>query len=229
MIKHNIGDNKLIRQRFIFLKKRKKEKFLFWGFDINLDNSVNEFAQNYLTNIKILNNIEKYTMTKKLNLIFLYINFFIQSYVEKINVLKQTTINIHYNVVIINNKRNQLIITLLKGLEILKSFSTGYIVNYLGLFKKNLRRKLSSFILQIKFLLGLIDKFYLRNFFIFNIIGTKKNFFKWLNFLKFKLVGLKVLVYVYSPSIFNNPIKIKKIKSIKKRLKKKYLYQDVMI
>ena len=168
-------------------------------------------------------------MTNKLNLLFLYINFFIQSYVEKINVLKQTTININYNVVIINNKRNQLIITLLKELEILKSFSTGYIVNYLGLFKKNLRRKLSSFILQIKFLLGLIDKFYLRNFFIFNIVGTKKNFFKWLNFLKFKLIGLKVLIYVYSPSIFNNPIKIKKIKSIKKRLKKKYLYQDVMI
>ena len=200
-----------------------------WGFDLNLDNSINEFAQNCLNNIKLISSVKQYKLKRNLNLLFLYVNFFVHSYVENINVLTQTTTNIPYNVVIINNKRNQLIITLLKSLEILKSFSTGYIVNYLGLAKKNLRRKLSSFILQIKFLLGIIDKFYLRNFFLFNIVGTKKNFFKWLNFLKFKLLGLKVLIYVYTPSIFNNPIKIKKVKSIKKRLKKKYLYQDVMI
>lgn len=150
-------------------------------------------------------------------------------YVEESTSFLNTLNKINYKVVLLNNKQNQLFISFLKDFKFLKGFSTGYVLSYLDLFKKNLRRKSSSYILQLKLVLNIIEKCFINDFFVFNIIGTKKNFFKWLNFLKIKIKNFKVLLYVYTPSIFNKPIKIKKVKAIKKRLKKKYLYQDSMI
>jgi hypothetical protein len=131
--------------------------------------------------------------------------------------------------VILNNKNNQLFISFFKNFKFIKCFSTGYILSFLKIFKKNLRRKVSSFILQLKMVLNIIEKCFIDNFFIFNIKGTKKNFFKWLNFLKIKISNFKVIVYLYTPNIHQTPLKIKKVRAIKKRLKKKYLYQEGMI
>lgn len=129
--------------------------------------------------------------------------------------------------ILINNKNKQIFITIIRNAEFLISMSTGTCLKFLNLQKKELKRKVSSFILQIKLLINVINDCYTYDWLFVNIIGTKKNFFRWLNFLKYTLLKAKVLIYVYTPALFQAPIKVKKIKSIKRRLKKKYLYKEV--
>jgi len=186
--------------------------------------------QYFLYNFIIFFNQNKNTIFiyNKNKILFLYNYICLNSYVLNFSFFIKNK-SIDYKSIILNNKKNQLFISFLKSTKFFKSFSTGYILTYLELLKKSLKRQNSSYILQLKVILKMIDTFFIKDVFLFNIIGTKKNFFKWLNFLKIKTQILKVLVYIYTPSVFNTPIKIKKIKSIKKRLKKKYLYQESMI
>jgi len=161
-------------------------------------------------------------------ILYIYIYMSIFSYITYFNFNENEKI-IKYNTIVLNNKKNQLFISILKNNKFFKSFSTGYVLIYLDLLKKSLKKQTSSYILLLKIFLKMIENFFIKDLFLFNIIGTKKNFFKWLNFLKLKTTNLKILIYIYTPNIFQTPIKIKKVKSIKKRLKKKYLYSETMI
>lgn len=160
---------------------------------------------------------------------FLYMDFVMGYYFLKLPYKITNYINDNNQTIIINNKKNQLFVSFLQNFNFFKSMSTGYTLHYLKIFKKTLRRKLSSFILQLKVILNIIEKNFNNNFFIFQIKGTKKNFFKWLNFLKIRVQNLKVLFYLYTPQLRYMNFGLKKIKSIKKRLKKKYIYNENLI
>jgi hypothetical protein len=101
--------------------------------------------------------------------IFSYITYFNFNENEKI---------IKYNTIVLNNKKNQLFISILKNNKFFKSFSTGYVLIYLDLLKKSLKKQTSSYILLLKIFLKMIENFFIKDLFLFNIIGTKKNFFK---------------------------------------------------
>lgn len=76
--------------------------------------------------------------------------------------------------------------------------------------------------------MNLLNEFYTKDWLFFNILGTKKNFFRWLNFLKYSLPTTRALIYVYTPCLFYKPIKIKKIKAIKRKFRKDYLYKEIL-
>lgn len=190
------------------------------------ENYNKNLLKNYL--IYFNQNKKRKLFIKKNQIFYVYVYICINSYITNFN-LSFNDFIADYKIIKFNIKNNQLFASLLKDTKLFKSFSTGYILNYLELFKKSLKKQTSSYIMLMKILLKIIEKFFLNDILLLNIVGTKKNFFKWLNFLKLKSNHLKILIYIYSPSIFNSPIKIKKIKSIKKRMKKKYLYNENMI
>jgi len=132
-------------------------------------------------------------------------------------------------IVVINNNRRQLFISFLKNMNLLRSFSTGYILRFMEIFKKELRTKMSSFILTIKTIFSIIEKFFIKSFFVFHVKGTKKNFFKWLNFFRIKLDKLRAVFYLYSPLLRIGNHGVKKIKSIKRKFKKKYIYGESFV
>lgn len=160
---------------------------------------------------------------------FLYTQYAMGDYFLKVPVKVIGYIAKHNQTIILNNTKNQLFVSFFQEFKFFKSMSTGYTLHYLKIFKKNLRRKLSSFILQLKTILNIIEKNFNDSCFIFQIKGTKKNFFKWLNFLKIKAQNLKVLFYLYTPQLRYMNFGLKKVKSIKKRLKKKYIYTENLI
>lgn len=194
----------------------------FEFFETSNKNLIINFLYHYVENKK------NYIINKRQNIVYIYIYMCLNSYINTFNLLTNDY-STNYNIVLLNNKKNQLFASILKNGSFFKSFSTGYILTYLELIKKSLKRQSSSYILLLKTVLKMIENFFIKDLFLFNIIGTKKNFFKWLNFLKIKANNLKVLIYLYTPSVFQTPIRIKKVKSIKKRLKKKYLYSENMI
>lgn len=194
----------------------------FEPFETSNKNLIINFLYYYTENKK------NYTITKHQNIVYIYIYMCLHSYINTFNLLTNDY-STNYNTLLLNNKKNQLFVSILKNGLFFKAFSTGYILTYLELIKKSLKRQSSSYILLLKTILKMIENFFIKDLFLFNIVGTKKNFFKWLNFLKIKTNNLKVMIYIYTPSVFQTPIKIKKAKSIKKRLKKKYLYSENMI
>jgi len=195
--------------------------------DFNIFEETNKLLlQNFIYYIKQNQKVNTYNKNNMIVYVYIYISIY--SYITYFGLTENEKL-MNYNSIIINNKKNQLFISILKNHNFFKSFSTGYVLIYLDLLKKSLKKQTSSYILLLKLILKMIENFFIKDIFLFNIIGTKKNFFKWLNFLKLKTVNLKTLLYIYTPDIFQTPIKIKKIKSIKKRLKKKYLYSETMI
>ena len=207
----------------LFYIKLNKDSFIDLNF-IEVNNNL--LLQNFIHYVK--QNKKTITFNKSGMIFYVYIYMCIHSYITYFGLIENEKL-FNYNTVIINNTKNQLFISILKNNNFFKSFSIGYILMYLDLIKKSLKKQTSSYILLLKIILKMIENFFIKDLFLFNIVGTKKNFFKWLNFLKLKTVNLKTLIYIYTPSIFQTPIKIKKIKSIKKRLKKKYLYNETMI
>jgi hypothetical protein len=101
----------------------------------------------------------------------------LHSYVNTFNLLTNDY-STNYNTLLLNNKKNQLFVSILKNGLFFKAFSTGYILTYLELIKKSLKRQSSSYILLLKTILKMIENFFIKDLFLFNIVGTKKNFFK---------------------------------------------------
>lgn len=203
-------------------KKYKLDDFI--QFDL-IDTINNKLLENFLIYYAIKK--EKISINENKNW-YIYIYFCLYSYALTYSRI-ENQLNMDYKILLINNKKNQLFTSILKNNKLFKSLSTGYILNYLDITKKSLKRQTSSYLIQLKALIKIIDNFFNNDVFLINILGTKKNFFKWLNFLKIKSKSLKVLIYLYTPSIYQYPLKVKKIKSIKKRLKKKYIYKENLI
>jgi hypothetical protein len=115
--------------------------------------------------------------------------------------------------------------------KLIKSFSTGFVLTYTNTFKKELKKKKHSKVLLLKFVIKLLENIYNNYKLIIKIKGFSKNFYKWLNFFKLnnKLNSSKYKDYVYyifEPSFNLSGKQIKKIKSIKRRMKKKYIYSN---
>jgi hypothetical protein len=128
--------------------------------------------------------------------------------------------------ILINNTKTQIFTSFFNVLYFIRSISTGYVLTFFQDLKKNIKRKLFSFVLQLKVVINVINKCFPDNNIIFQIKGTKKNFFKWLNFLRVKTRLFNVFFYIYTPKINLTRGDIKKIRSIKRRMKKKYIYKE---
>lgn len=216
--------NHLLRLRF----KLKYKKKISFEVEESMDFRVillpfRELMSNYRKLYIQVCKFDKYSLLNK-NFLLFYSSVFIRQFLLSINFV--TAGEKEFYIVLFNNRGHQIFVSFFKKFKFLRSFSTGYVLTFLDVFKKNLRQKLSSFILQFKFVLGVIGQLFLKNFFIINIKGTKPNFYKWLNFLKFNLEDFNVLIYVYTPVISYGNNNIKSVRAIKRRLKKKYMYQD---
>jgi len=135
-------------------------------------------------------------------------------------------------IVLFNNKKN-LRCNIILEKNTVNSFTMGFILNYINTFKKELRKKKNSKTLLVKFVIKVLDNIYSNFNLIIKILGMSKNFYKWLNFFKLssKLSineRKKHLYYIFQPSLNLGAKNEKKIKSIKKRLKKKYIYSNPM-
>jgi len=112
-----------------------------------------------------------------------------------------------------------------------RTFTGGFLLHYTNTFKKELRKKKHTKILLVKFIIKVLDNIYPNYNFVVKVTGLSKNFFKWLNFFKLnsKLSTnkQKYLYYVFKPALKLDSKNQKKIKSIKRRLKKKYVYSSL--
>ena len=80
--------------------------------------------------------------------------------------------------IIFNNLKKQIFISFLNKLRFLRSISTGFALTFFENIKKQSKTKISSFLLQLKVILTIIQKCYYFDFLVIQIKGTKKNFFK---------------------------------------------------
>ena len=140
-----------------------------------VDDSNQRLLQHFIQYIKQNKNAHNYL--KYNQLVHIYIYMCIHSYITSFDLINIEN-KMNYNTIILNNKNNQLFISIIKNTTFFKSFSTGYILLYLDLVKKSLKKQTSSYILLLKLLLKMIETFFIKDLFLFNIVGTKKNFFK---------------------------------------------------
>lgn len=154
-------------------------------------------------------------------------------------IYKQQNLNLmyleDYIFFIINLKKKQPFITLSKiGVSKIKrawssktmvTTSAGMLLKKLLIDEKKSKKHIKTLFLLIKLLFDDINqKLNFPDRFIFNIRGTKRRMLKLLNFCKRKLDYSKIQ-FIYTPNFYQNSIKFKKIRSIKRRLFKRIAYK----
>lgn len=160
---------------------------------------------------------------------FIYLKFFTNQKFQINTISLKPLFDFKLKLLIFNTLKKQIFVSFLNRLRFIRSISTGFALTFFENLKKQSKTKISSFLLQLKVILTIIQKCYFFDFLIVQIKGSKKNFFKWLNFMKTQLALKKVLLYVYTPSLNLTRNNLKKIRSIKKNLKKKYIYTEKLI
>ena len=130
---------------------------------------------------------------------------------------------------VFDNRRHQFYSNINVMGRLIKSFSNGFFLKLFEFFKKELKKKKSSTLLHLKSVLTVCKKnFFKHDYYVF-IKGIKKKIYSLLNICKFKMLNLKILFLFYLPAVSISIKKYKKIKSIKKRLKKKYIYSEKLV
>jgi len=107
-----------------------------------------------------------------------------------------------------------------------KTFSTGFFLKFFKIFKKELKKRVTSTVLHLRSFLAILSRHYGAYYLIAFLRGSKKKFFSVFNLGKYKIENFNLLFYFFIPSISIAKTKTKRIRSIKKRLKKKYMYQE---
>jgi hypothetical protein len=127
---------------------------------------------------------------------------------------------------VIDNRHLQLFSHFYNLSGLFKTFSTGFFLKFFKIFKKELKKRLTSTILHLRSFLAILSRHYGAYYFLAFLRGSKKKFFSIFNLKKYKIENFNLLFYFFVPSVSISKKKIKKIRSIKKRLKKKYMYQE---
>lgn len=124
----------------------------------------------------------------------------------------------------ININKKQIYFNLLDQFRKLKlTISIGSVLAHHKIYKKKFKKSVKAHILLLNVLQIILKKFVREDFYIINLIGINYKLNK-LMLLFDKTLYIKNLIYMYiEPKQKFSPLKTKKIKSIKKRLKKKLL------
>jgi TnpA family transposase len=128
------------------------------------------------------------------------------------------------NILLVNLVNRQAKVNLM-DLDLNKKYiySIGLVLKILDMYKKSSRRS----VFMLKYLLNFLIKKYLTSWkakkFMFIVKGLKKNFIKILYFFKFIVSKCSVNVFYINPLKSFRLIKIKKVRSIKKRIYKKLI------
>lgn len=160
---------------------------------------------------------------RTINLVFFnYLNYY--NFYNKKLLIELYKININeFYTFCLNIKKKKPFITLNNNNKIILTVSTGFILKKLMISDKKAKKHLKTLYLILKIIINDINKKLNKNKkFLILINGTKKKILTILNFLKKKL-KFKQITLIYKHNFYQNSIKFKKIKSIKKRLKKKNL------
>lgn len=128
--------------------------------------------------------------------------------------------------IIFNNTKKQLFISILSGSRLIRSISTGYVLKNVKNLKKNFKNKVNAYVLSFKFLTEIIENIFKKNIFIVQIKGCKIYFPKLIRFINTKSLKSRFKLFVFTPSIKYNSLNVKKVSSIKRKMKKKYIYNS---
>jgi hypothetical protein len=155
-------------------------------------------------------------------------NFFFKFVYSFLNLKKKTflyknNLSLHY-IFLLNLIDRQPKINLLNLLLFKKNIYTiGLILKILNLFKKCSRRSIP----MLKYVLNFLFKKYSNDFYnkkiMLTIKGLKKNYIKIIYFLKFLINKFNINFFYINPIKTFTLIKIKKIRSIKRRIRKKLI------
>lgn len=170
-------------------------------------NTVNLFLNLLKSFIHIFDRI------KMLNLVLFYSNIK--------NIISKSSLK-NYNAVLqMKSTKKQLVCTVFKKKKIIFFISNGFFLKKLSL-KKSQKKDSKVSVLNLKNIVEFIKKKNI-NSLVVNLVYAKSFSIRHLYFLKNNLKKMNIL-YLYSPKINFSKNRFKKVKSIKRKLKKKYVY-----
>lgn len=205
---------------FLFLKKNivLKKNIL-----INILKNIKE-KKIFSKNLTLFNkNINMYLQLQSHNNVFTKpnvcgpLNFYIKTIIKN----KKNQVDVYTNSLILKIKKKQLYSIYSQNNAVKTFFTNGIILNKLNIKKKSQKKDNKISIITIK---KTLEKIYLdlnKNL-IVNINGTKNGIMRVVNVLRNNIKNINVL-YIYTPRINFSRNKFKKIKSIKRKLKKRYV------
>lgn len=155
----------------------------------------------YILNLYSNLNLKKFNQIKKEN----YFNNFIKHMIIIFDLR-----NTKPRIFIINN--NKCVFTL----------TSGIIYKKMQMKEKKIKKTEKMFNIMVKTTIMNLKKRFNCKKFIVNVIGTRYNLSNSVLYIK-KNFDNKNIIFLYSPSINHNNLKVKKVKSIKRRLKKRII------
>jgi len=168
---------------------------------------------------KIFNLYYKITFFKKCNFIILLNNYI------KWNLNDVTKINnkkIQNNCIFLIKFKKQLLSSIMLNGKLKKFLTNGVFIKKLDL-KKSQKKDDKIVLINLNDCILFIKKNFFKSNIVVNIKNTNNKFIKVINFIKKNFNTLKYLL-IYTPKIPYSNFKYKKVKSIKRKLKKKYNY-----
>jgi hypothetical protein len=141
-------------------------------------------------------------------------------YLNNISFLKKYNISEYKYIFILKITKKQSFIIILKNNKIIFSRTNGFFLKKLNIKKKSQKKDNKLSILNLKNGLSFCNTNNI-NKIIFNMVGLKKNSNKLVYFLK-NFFKNKMFIYINSLKVNFFKNKFKKVKSIKRKLRKKY-------
>jgi len=124
-------------------------------------------------------------------------------------------------------KGAQLRVSIISNNRLLKTITNGYVLRLAANFSKGLKKRVESSILTVKFVNTILTKFLKKKSIIICFKGVNVGFSRLLLFIKKNISSIKHSVFYFIPSINYGYERVKKIKAIKRRMKKKYIYNSI--
>ena len=201
---------KLQNKGNFFLKVLKKKNN---NLNENLfDDKKITFILNQFSILKIFKSLQtKITMKPLLNY-----------YLNLKKVLKKNNSNNFKTILQLKLTKKQLFNTIRYNNKLILMHSNGMFLKQLNLTKKSKKKDSKVSIVNLKKTMEIFEKMKKTNL-IINIVGSRVFLLKYVNFLKNTLKNNEV-IFIFTPSINYSLNKFKKIQSIKRKLKKKYVY-----
>ena len=206
----------------LFLFQTEESETIYNDWYSNLKKSFTLKVRKLIKNFYKLNIFNTQKNNLQLNLIYLkYVNY----YNNRFNFLTNNKfINVKsYFLIILNIKKKKPFINVIIKDKTLIAVSSGFILKKLNINEKKSKKNLKTLYLILKIMINNLNKRLNKyNKIIFQIKGSKKKLLQIIMFLK-KKIKFSEIIFIYTPNFYQNSIKFKKIKSIKKRLRKKFL------
>lgn len=211
---------KIIKMYNIFLINKNKK--LLIKFKIN---SSARLKHNYYEDLGSVKNairfVNSYNNKNIKNLLILYSKLNLKKFkdIKNNNYLVSFTKHL---IIIIDVRNLKPRIFVINNNKCIFSLTSGIIFKKMQMKEKKLKKSEKMFNVMVKTTITNIKKRINCNKFIINLVGTKYNLINSVIYIRKNFLKDNI-TFLYSPSINHNNLKVKKIKSIKKRLKKRFI------